>query len=263
MIKPETDMSKSTYIFLTGLLLIVLYSCKKDQLLTYNMADSIYFQQGNLQYGNMDSLGLTLAYTDTSVHDSIVYVRVYVTGAPVNTDRPFKVSVDSSSTAILNKHFSLPSAFVVHAGLVVDSFPVTLYKTPDLQDTSVQVVLDMEPSAAFNTNLKWDWDYNNPSDTAMRSLLSYKIVFSDILSQGPWWASIYVYYFGTYSVKKIELLNEYAGMPLAFYMTADNSAAQSAYYAVTMARYLDQQAAAGDTVYEANGTVMTMASSYK
>jgi len=256
-------MSKSTYILSAVLLLSILYSCKKDHLLTYDMADSIYFEQGNVQYGNVDSLGLTLAYTDTSVHDSIVYVHVYVTGSPVNTDRSFNVSVDSTSTAILNKHFTLPSAFVVHAGLVSDSFPVTLYKTADIQDTSVQVVLDLKPSTAFNTNLKWDQDYSDPSDTAMVSLLSYKIVFSDVLSEGQWWPLIYVSYFGTYSVKKIQLLNSVAGMPLAFYTTSDNSSAQSAYYAVTMARYLDQQAAAGDTVYEANGTVMTMAASYK
>jgi hypothetical protein len=150
---------------------------------------------------------------------------------------------------------------VLPAGSLIDSFPVKLLRTPDMQDTTLTLLLDLEPSKDFNTNFKNFAGY----DTI--NALSFKITVSDIMVPGPYWTSVFAVYFGDFSVKKVRLLNQVTGMPLNYPIVGLydlNLNAHSAYYAISMSRYLEDQAAAGNTVYEADGvTPMVMGASYQ
>lgn len=235
-------------------------ACKKQTLLTYNADDNIYFfyKRSNLR---QDSVDFSFAYSPATVTDSILNIQVAVTGAPVNTDRSFTIAVDPSSTAQANVHYVLPDKFVLRAGNLVDSFAVKLLRTPDLQTNIPFLRLNLVPDHNFHTDIK---AITGTLDSI--NALSFKINLSDQLTQGNYWTSVFATYFGTFSVKKLRLINQVAGMPLDYVLNGLydlNMAARCASWAITMSRYLDDRQQAGQTVYDEDGvTPMTMGAGY-
>jgi hypothetical protein len=255
-------MNKLKYIILFVPLLYIGASCKKQQLLTYDIKDNVYFnfiQQGTVL---LDTVNVSFAYSPTTVQDSTIMIPVQVTGAPIAQDREYSVSVDPSSTEAATGHYVLPGKFIMPAGKVIDSLPVKLLRAKDLQDTVKNLILNLSPNQNFNTDIKIS---PAPADTI--NLLSFKINVSDILLAGPYWNSVFATYFGTFSVKKVRLLNQIVGMPLNFPINGIydlNLSADAALYAIAMSRYLKDQATAGYTIYEDDGiTPMTMGTSYQ
>lgn len=243
-------MKKSIYILLTFLLLTALCSCKKESLLTYHIDDNIYFSFNS----SLDSLDITFAFSNSSVQDSIVKIPVYVTGVPSDHDRTFIVEADPASTAVENTHYILPESLIIHAGQVKDSIPVKFIRSEDLQNRVVLLLLNLKSGGDFRTDLSGE-----------RDIKTYKIHISDMMTAGPYWGSL-SRYFGTFSVKKVQLMHEVTGMPLDFMINYndDNIAASGPYYAVLMSRYLRDQKAAGHTVYEDDGvTEMLMDTDYQ
>jgi len=243
-------MKKSIYILLSVILLSVLFSCKKEPLLTYNIADNIYFQFDS----SIDSLDVTFAFSSNSVEDLTVKIPVTVTGSPADHDRIFMAEADPGSTAIANTHYVLPKTFVIKAGQIRDSIPVKFIRSDDLQQHVVKLLLTLKTGGDFNTSLQGE-----------RDLTTYKILISDMLTPGSDWGSL-TGYFGTFSVKKIKLMHEITGMPLDFMINFNpaNIAATGPYYAVLMSRYLRDQKSAGHTIYEDDGvTEMLMGSTYR
>jgi hypothetical protein len=97
--------------------------------------------------------------------------------------------------------------------------------------------------------------------------LKLTVYVSDQLTAGPYW-SVCTTYFGTFSVKKVRLLNTVTGMPLNFpahgIIFDLSGSAEASTYAITMSRYLQDQAALGQPVYEDDGiTLMTMGAAYQ
>lgn len=254
-------MNKLIYLVLFASVLSVVPSCKKDTLLTYDMQDNIYFnflQQVTVQ---VDSVDISFAYSPDSVKDSTVMVPVAVTGAPAATDREFSVTVDPASTEAAAGHYVLPATFVIPAGKLIDSIPVKLLRAADLQDTTETLVLNLNPNNNFNTGIK------SFVSTDTTNALKLTFYVSDELVAGPYWSSCATY-FGNFSVKKVRLLNTVTGMPLNFpahgIIFDLNGSAEATTYAITMSRYLQDQAVAGTPVYEADGvTLMTMGASFQ
>ncbi len=255
-------MNKLLYIVLFAGLLGGVYACKKEKLLTYDAPDSIYFQLMHITT-QIDSTSLSFAYSPASVQDSTIMIPVAVTGVAAKTDREYSVAVDPASTAKQGTHYVLPSKFVLPAGVLIDSFPVKFTRTTDLQDTTLKLVLDLKQNVSFHTDIP----IFIGSDTV--NALSVTISVSDIMVPGPYWTSIFNAYFGSFSVKKVKLLNQVTGMPLDFpingiFYAGLTFGAQASNYAITMSRYLEDQAASGHTVYEDDGvTPMVMAASYQ
>lgn len=251
-------MKKLLFIFTIA---VVLGACKKQQLLTYDADDNIYFANMHITM-RMDSVNLSFAYSPATVTDSTIYVQVAVTGTPKSADREYVINVDPSSTAQVGTNFVLPDKFVLHAGGLKDSFPVKLLRTPDLETNSLSLKLNLASNSEFHTDIK---AITGVLDSI--NALSFKINLSDILSQGTYWTSIMQNYFGTFSVTKLRLINQVTGMPLDYVNTGIydlNLNARCASWAITMSRYLKDQAAAGHPVYEDDGvTLMTMGTSYQ
>ncbi|OQP47455.1 hypothetical protein A4H97_08155 [Niastella yeongjuensis] len=253
-------MNLFKYIVWGLVTVVVLDACKKESLLTYNASDNIYFyyKKSGLR---LDSINFTFAYSPNSVRDSNVMVPFAVTGVPAKEDREFIITVDPSSSAQVGTHFLLPGKFVLGAGKLVDSFPVKLLRTPDLQKGTMFLKLNLQPNGKFQTNIQIIeglLDSINP--------LTLKINVTDILGPGSYWAGIFQGYFGIFSVKKVNLLNQVTGMPIDITINGIydlNLDAKCAYYAISMSRYLKDQTAAGQTVYEDDGTPMAMSANYQ
>jgi hypothetical protein len=253
-----------TIIALTSLL-GVFAACKKDKLLTYDgSANSIYYAYTDQSNNKMDTTAFTFGFTPVAVTDSILKIPVLVTGQASSKDRVYNVLMDTGTTAVAGKHYRLPSTFIFHANRLRDSLPVTLLRSADLQTKAVTLRLTLKPSADLQTNLKTLM--TNVGDTL--KLTTFKLNISDMLVAGQYWAGSFQPYFGTFSVKKVQLINQVTGMPLNYITIVGlydlNFSSRMVYYAINMANYLAAQKAAGHTVYEADGvTPMTMGAAYQ
>lgn len=256
-------MNKNIYIGLFAFAICLFVSCKKQSLLTYDVSDNIYF---NYKAGGIitDSTNISFATRVSSVKDSIFKLPVAITGTPKDHDRTYRVMVvDSNTTAVIGTHFILPATFTFRAGRVIDSLPIKLLRTADLQSKVIALKLALTPGNDFITDIKTMFS----SIGGEVNILAFKLKVSDILTQGTSWTSAFAPYFGTFSVKKIRLINQITGMPLdypATYAFDLQSIAKRTVYAITMSQYLREQKAAGNTVYEDDGiTEMKMAVAYQ
>lgn len=241
------------YTLLIGSLL----SCKREPLMTYNAEDNIYFNFGAYQ----DTLDFTFAYAGSTVTDTIIKIPIAVTGVSTAVDRSFELMTDPSSTAIADTHYALPP-LVIAAGNVVDTLRILFKRTADLTTRSKILKLQLKPNANFNTAIQYK--IHPFYDTI--SMLSFAISFSDILIAGPYWGTNYARYFGTFSVKKMKLINELLNMPLDFWAVMPTDGAhytQAEYYAATTARYLAEQAASGNIIVDEDGIPMQMGPAYR
>lgn len=255
-------MNRSIYILVLALIAVCTAACKKETLLTYNAQDNIYF---NYKEGgqNIDSTTITFAYSVVAVKDSIFKMPFAVTGSASNHDRTYTVTIDKSSTAIAGQHYIAPTTFVLHANRLTDTMFIKVLRSADLQNQTVRLKLNLLPSADFHTDIK---SVITVLSTTINTL-SFKLDIADILGPGKYWSSM-TPYFGTFSIKKVRLINQVAGMPLNYYISAWlydlQGSARLALYAITTARYLSDQKALGHTIYEDDGvTPMQMGAAYQ
>ena len=260
-------MKKTNLLFamipLLGLGLLV--ACKKERLLTYDTSDnSIYYHYVGTTGVPLDTVAFTFAFSPVSVTDTIFMIPVWVTGVASKASRAYNVVVDTGTTAVAGKDYTLPATFVFAADSLRDSLSVHIIRTADMQTTPVFLRLKLLPSKDLNTDIKTVSD--NFGDTI--GVTSFKLNISDILVAGPYWTNVFSTYFGTFSVKKVQLINQVTGMPLNYITIVGlydlNFSSRISYYAISMANYLAAQGAAGHPVYEADGvTVMTMGAAYQ
>lgn len=264
-------MRKAIYIFLLAAAAPALWTaCKKDGLITYNASNDIYFNYksgvdpSKQQLGTLiDTVDYTFAYSPDNVRDTLFPIPIAITGAPANTDRIYKIVVDAGATAIEGKHYAWPP-LVIKAGRVVDTLFMRFNRTADLRQGRVSMTLRLVPNENFSTDIQSR--LGGYADTV--NAILFKVSLSDMLVAGPDWNIYYASYFGTFSEKKMRLMNTVVGLPLNFWATSGglNSAgiASAIYYATAMGRYLRQQAAAGNPIYEADGvTLMMMGANYQ
>ncbi|WP_133177684.1 DUF4843 domain-containing protein [Chitinophaga parva] len=267
-------MKRSCNILLLTVCVLLAASCKKESLMTYHAADNIYFNysyqtnSGPLFYA--DSLNVTFAFSPDKQTDSILRIPVAVTGTAKGTDRNFDVAVDAGATATAGTDYILPATFVMHAGRITDTIPVTLKRTATLKTSVLSFTLRLRENDQFKTQIEYrsrnanDLSYVAAGDTS--HTLTFKVLVSDQLQAGPYWSN-YSYYFGDFSEKKVRLMNQVAGMPLDFWsveLSTTQQRANALYYGGFTYRYLTDHAAAGNTIFEADGqTPMTMGSYFQ
>jgi hypothetical protein len=270
-------MKHAFYTFLAGGLLLMAGSCKKEALMKYKADDNVYFNylvgvdpaNGNLGY-YIDSLDLTFSFSDASVNDSMLNIPVAVTGEARDQDRRFNLVIDPSSTAKAGVNYELPDAFLLRAGKIEDTIRIKVNRTPDLKTSTLTLLLTLQENDQFRTQFQFRPKQGNSQtnityqDTILTTI--FKVRMADMLAAGPWWDSYYIYHFGTFSEKKVRLMNQVAGMPLSLwskYAETAQERSEVAYYGGFMARYLSDQAAAGNTILEDDGiTPMKMADRY-
>ncbi len=250
-------MKRSLYI---PLLILIAASCKRDALITYNTADNVYFNYNTGFNVWRDSMGVSFANRDGSVRDTFLLIPLAVTGVASTTDRPFKLVVDPSSTAVAGTHYELPEP-VIHAGKVQDTLRLHFKRAADLASGEKKLVLKLVPNDFFKTDLQYRMVNGGAQDTL--DMLRFSIVASDLLVSGPYW-DLYSTYFGKFSIRKVHFIHDLLGMPLDFWNEAPNNQDRAAaiYYASATSRYLGDQAAQGNIILDEDGTPMQMGPGY-
>lgn len=260
-------------VYCTALLLLTA-ACKKDRLLTYSASNNVYFNYiagadpSQNQLGLYeDSIAITFAFSPSAVRDTVLGIPIAVTGEAKNYDRVIKIVADPASTAQPSTHYEFPATFVMPAGKTSDSVHIRFKRSADLTTTDVLLHLRLQESDQFTTQLKFRSAtpkmQNRPipnTDTVWTT--SFKIIINDKLSAGPYWDRDYSSYFGDFSEKKVRLLNQLVGMPLDTWsvpVTTSQQRSDLNYYGGFTARYLKDQAFAGNMIFEADGvTIMKM-----
>ncbi len=241
---------------------LIAASCKREPLTTYNTADNVYFNYNTGFNAYRDSMHFSFANRDASVQDTILLVPFAVTGVAAVKDRPFKLVVDPTSTAVAGTHYELPEA-LIRAGKVQDTLRLRFKRTADLTSGKKKLVLRLEPNEFFKTALTYRVINTVAPDSV--DMLSFSIGASDILDAGPFWDGTYAAYFGTFSIRKVKLIHDLLGMPLDFWtVSPDNQRRASAiYYASSTSRYLKDEAAQGNIILDEDGTPMKMGPAYQ
>lgn len=244
-------------------ILFMAVACKREPLTTYHVKDNIYFVN-EVGTGNfVDTLDYTFAYSDASIKEAIVNLPLGIAGIPAVSSRQYKIVVDPASTALAGTHFEL-SEQVFHSGRARDTLSIKLRRTSELISGTKKLILQLQPNDDFNTELLYRTVPGSIIDTV--SMVRFTITISDILNSGPAWDATYARFFGTFSLKKVRLIHELLGMPLDFWSPATIAGArtsQAIYYAATMGRYLNDQAAKGNVILDENGSPMRMAAAYQ
>lgn len=166
---------KISRIFNLSLLLITIISfngCKEDELMRFN-TDTNYIQ---FAITEDDSIAFSfLQYPDMDIVD--YEVEVEILGIPYTEKTAFKVSVDSeSTTAIEGVHYTLPSEVYFEEGSYNSVYPITLYKTNDMDSVTYSLVLQIE----------------NLNDDALVGVNKTALIsINNRLTKPDWWVETY------------------------------------------------------------------------
>jgi hypothetical protein len=237
---------------------LLLFACKKSTIPTYSGMEAIYFSNSSDTSRIYDSSKITFAYDVLSKKDSTIRVRVYTTGQVKDYDREFKLTlIDSITTAVKDVNYSLvTNKLVIKAGTAFTYISFKLYRTPEMVSKTYLINLLLEPNENFTTDYYWDW-YNLTLKRG-KSLLLYTITFDDIFSQPRNW---FVDNFGKFTRTKLNMLNAFFEIDMPQWNIQSGgtiSATTWSVFAKVFQRYLNDEKAAGRTVYDEDGSEMTM-----
>lgn len=214
--------------------------CAKEGVPTYD-ASSNY-----VEFAGKVTDTLTMAfYLHSSDATFDMPLSVLMSGVASSEGRPFKMEVDTEhTTAVRGTHFEMPENPSFTAGAYEARPTVRFMRTADMKEKRFLLVLNLADNQWFHAG---QWEHRRIA-----------IWVHDQMSQPEWWDwTVQQNYLGVYSdLKMVAFLNA-AGHP-------DLSAIKGNYnllrtYALMFKRHLEQAAAAGHPITEAdNSTLMTV-----
>lgn len=248
------------YLFIAATALL-LFACKKSTIPTYSGMEAIYFSNPVDTASIYDSTKITFAYDLSARKDTTIRLRVYSTGQVKDYDREFKLSIiDSLTNAKEGVNYSLlTNKLVIKAGTAFSYVYFKLNRTPEMVSKTYVINLLLEPNENFTTDYNWDW-YNLNLKRG-ESLLRYTITFDDIFSQPKNWNPDN---FGTFNRTKFNMVNDFFEIIIAEWNLQGGGtylATVWGVYAKVFQRYLNDEKAAGRTIYDEDGSEMAMGKS--
>lgn len=230
-------MKKYLYYILVLPLLFNLAGCSEDEIMTYSDRDYILFTKYM-----QDSITFSfLPYPFQDQRECKIEVRLI--GSPSDRDREYKISVMKEFTDAPEGSYELPQKCVLKAGEVVDSCVIILKKTPELSQITRKLTVRLEETSDFALG--------------QSNRLATIINISNMISKPDWWnATIERTWLGTYSKKKYELFIM-VNNGMVTLNTGNTHEVRSC--TLKLKNYLKQQAEKGQTVFEEDGTEMSVA----
>lgn len=256
-------MNKILILSIVFLAILGFTSCSEEQIQTYKDTNNIYFSPAVYPIYTVsspspmltDSTGFSFGLDNEAIKEKMYLLPMRVQGKVSDVDRKVKLTVDPSSTAVLGTHFFIPENIVMRAGREVDTIPIRVSRTADMKAKQLTVVLNLEENEFFST--KMQTKVTNVLTQKTMSFIRFKLTFDDQLVQPPRW---FVPYLGVFTAKKIFLMRDLLQIqPDIFNLPADSPGVTLSdvnYYRVFMIRYLADQKASGNIIYEADGSEM-------
>jgi len=236
------------------IILTILLGCEKE-LNKYEGKPTIYFNEAGRLPGFTGEIlrdSTILSFSLAKVQDSIVNMVIKTTGAKQDTDRPYKLVINTNSDAIAGNHYEiLNKSFFIKKNQLSDTVKIKFFRKVDLQAKTFLLSFDLLENENFSIEMK----YRLLNGTKKKlSLINYRWYINDIIKKPGRWQDDS---FGVFTRKKLLLMAEILGVEPAY---LDTSVSLPEIYAFGkfMQRYLNEKKVAGNTVYEENGSEMVM-----
>lgn len=235
------------------------YACKKEKLISLDAEASIYFFETNrpLHFqGEMLRDSTLLEFSHILKGDSIQPIVIATISKASREDRPYLLAIESSSTAQEGKHYEiLNKELMIRKNRVQDTLFIKWFRTDDMQQQVRNLKLTLKPNTHFNTNLRER--IMNPNTGEKISHIHYEVITHDMIPKPLFWFDPFLH---TFSRKKFLLICEVFNMQPIYFINLSSSSEMSA-ISKMMQRYLNEQKAMGNIIYEENGEEMMMGSS--
>ncbi len=253
---------KTTKIYLyIGLMLIVtsFYACKQEKLISLDAAASIYFFESNrpLNFqGEVLRDSTLLEFSHIFNMDSIQPIVIATISKATAADRPYILAIEPSSTAQEGLHYEiLNKEFIIRKNTIQDTVFIKWFRTADMQVHSRNLKMTLKPNTHFDTNLRER--ITNPNTAEKISHIHYEVIAHDMIPKPLYWFDPY---FHTFSRKKFLLICEVFQFEPIYFINLTNMSEMSV-ISKLMQRYLNEQKAAGNIIYDEDGSEMIMGSS--
>jgi hypothetical protein len=247
---------KKNKFYAAALLILILASACEKKLESYQGKNDIYFNDaGRLPAFSGDAIkdSTIMSFSLAKNTDSIVNMIIKTAGTLSDTDRPYKLTIDPSSTALAGKHYDLISqVFSIKKNKLQDTVKIRFHRSADMQTQNFTLLFNLEGNENFSIEMK-DKVINTTTGQKL-SFIKYKWFINDIIKKPGRWLDGY---FGTFTRKKLSLIVQVLGVEPSYIDTSISIAEMTA-YAKFMQRYLNEQKAFGNTIYEDDGSEMIM-----
>lgn len=237
---------KKNRIFMLLVLLVAGYGCESEYE-DYSGTDAIYMNE------TTDTTRFSFTYVD--VDRQVQEIKIKTIGQVYDYDRTVNLKI-TPVNAVEGVDFELlAEQYVVKAGENSLVVPIVMIRTGALQKE--EKVIDME--LLENEYFKTYYDYGSGDRVTWvkTNRLKQTLIFSEFMNQRP--ATWDPYVLGTFSQKKFNLICNEMGIAREKFLDSKFMSYRTNYIASYMKKYLAEQKAAGNTIYEEDGvTEMTM-----
>lgn len=237
---------KKNRIFMLLVLLVAGYGCESEYE-DYSGTDAIYMNE------TTDTTRFSFTYVD--VDRQVQEIKIKTIGQVYDFDRTVNLRI-TPVNAVEGVDFEpLAEQYVVKAGENSLVVPIVMIRTGALQKE--EKVIDME--LLENEYFKTYYDYGSGDRVTWvkTNRLKQTLIFSEFMNQRP--ATWDPYVLGTFSQKKFNLICNEMGIAREKFLDSKYMSYRTNYIASYMKKYLAEQKAAGNTIYEEDGvTEMTM-----
>lgn len=264
-----------------GLICLLLFSagfcaCRKEEIAAYSKEDAgIYFQRtASYVYGGTsvtyaNDLKFSFAGQSAKLTKAVYGAEVRTMGNVAGYDRPFLVEIDrEQTTGIEGVHYEARlDTFKIAAGENGAKVQLTFFRTPDLLDSTVTVVLHLLENEHFKNTIG-DYKNSNQWNVAGDSLDGTRFTFKyneQYTEPYYWWAA--EDFLGPWTPQKYIVVNDVMGWTVSDWNNAGFSGAKISYGRMSFAakavqNYLQEQADLGMPVKDKDGSYMQLADGY-
>lgn len=190
----------------------ILSSCSKDELITYEEGSGIYFDNSSIL---LDTITVPWGLKDTEIKEQKVKMEVHLFGKVVDYDRYFNVKVVEENTdttqAFENIHYRpFPTKYLLKAGEAKVIMEITLLRDESLKKGNKTLTIALEESE----ELKFIYSRKTVDSTNTVRLLDIQrvIKMNENFPMPRWWSTYGTMYFGTWSMKKSILICDLLGI---------------------------------------------------
>lgn len=215
---------------------LIAASCHKEDIKTYDDLTSLRYATFYSTYTSSLGDSVSLSFTTHPNETYFDYPIVVAFSGVSDKEQSYKIGYVDSLTTAQPTDFTIPTDLTVAPGAVRDTFNLRLNYSSHLDEEDVRIYLAVE-----------DDDEIKIGD---RNRQFFIVHLNNTINRPDWWDRKY---FGDYSVKKYRLYLSVIGYDLT-----DATDSLIRHYALMFKKYLAEQKAAGNTVYEDNGSEMTI-----
>lgn len=265
---------KILYLFLLPL---IFTACETKDIPVYTSDDAaLYFQRtasyiwGSTTVTYSNSTEFTFAGAAAEKNSVTYSAEVRTMGNVTDYDRPFKVEIDKEmSTGIQGVHFDTNlDTLKIKAGKSNAYVRITFYRTPDLLDSTLTVVLHLIENEHFNARID-EYKKTNQWNSSSENLdgTRYTFKFNEQYSEPTYWSWFGEGFLGPWTPQKYIVVNSVMGWTVNDWSQAGQAGAKVSYGRLEFAakavrNYLQEQADNDTPVKDKDGSYMQLADGY-